>query len=232
MNILPADRFSDEISRDALCAAFSNCPIPVAPTRLAFGATMRRRGLDRAVSRVATIDGRATAFWLVAHREASAFLIASGTVPEHRGKGLGRASGTALIDDLGSRGAKSFRTEVLVGNDGGVPSLPRSQDAGGRHVVVPRLCRAPRPRLSWSRPGRGRRRVRRRRRCVFERSDRRREHDSAGRDVGTGRRAVRRSRPSIHPSGIRAPLVGGPGANTRSARAWQCSYSADTRRGR
>ena len=83
--IVDAAAHTDGHLRKALCSAFSDYAVPMRPSPAALDLMMRQRGLDRTVSRVATMDGAIVVIWLVGRRGSASYLIASGTVPAHRG---------------------------------------------------------------------------------------------------------------------------------------------------
>ena len=114
--IVDAATHADAQLRDALCSAFADYAVPMRPSPAAFDLMMRQRGLDRTVSRIATMDGAIVAIWLVGRRGSASYLIASGTMPEHRGRGIARALASASLDALRAAGVETFRTEVIAGN--------------------------------------------------------------------------------------------------------------------
>lgn len=117
IDVLPGDAVSDESLRKGMIAGFTGYAVPMQPSAEAFGFMMRQRGLDRACSRIALADGRVVAVWFVSRAGAKAYLIASGTDPAYRGKGLARQLAEASMQELHVAGARHFRTEVMAGND-------------------------------------------------------------------------------------------------------------------
>ena len=115
-DILPAGRMPATALCAAMRAAFADYAVPMQPAQAAFDDMMRQRGLDPAASRVA-LDGDAiVAIWLVARRGSESYLVASGTVPSHRGTGLARALAHSSIEALRTAGARRVSTEVMDGN--------------------------------------------------------------------------------------------------------------------
>ncbi|SFI93399.1 GNAT family N-acetyltransferase [Jannaschia pohangensis] len=114
-------RTAQDIADADLCAAmndaFSDYAVPMQLTEDAFATMMRQRGLDRAASFVAVVEGSIAAIWLVSHRDDRAYLIASGTRPVFRSRGLARQLAEACLAELRRRGVRSFQTEVMDGND-------------------------------------------------------------------------------------------------------------------
>lgn len=105
-----------DVLRVAMNQSFSDYAIPINLTAEAFDFMMRQRGLDRAASRVAIIDGEMAAIWLVSVRGAAAYLISSGTRLAYRRRGLSRALALDCLAALKGNGATSFQTEVLIDN--------------------------------------------------------------------------------------------------------------------
>ena len=102
--------------RAAMNAAFSDYPIPMHLSQTGFDLMMRIRGFTAAQSRLAWVDDRIAGFWLVGVRGPRAYLISSGTHPDHRRQGLSRAIGQDVIAHLTSAGVKSLQSEVLENN--------------------------------------------------------------------------------------------------------------------
>ena len=103
--------------RAGMLAAFADYAVPMQPSAAAFAFMMRQRGLDPDASRVALVGDAVAAIWLVALRGDASYLIASGTRPEDRGKGLARRLAFEAGAALRVRGARQLRTEVLEGNE-------------------------------------------------------------------------------------------------------------------
>ncbi|WP_299831172.1 N-acetyltransferase [uncultured Roseobacter sp.] len=111
---------AEACSMEALCAAmnrsFSDYAVPMHLTTEAFTFMMRQRGLDRAASRIALVDGEIAALWLVSVRGAAGYLISSGTDPTHRRRGLSRALAAECLSAFKRAGAANLQTEVLIDN--------------------------------------------------------------------------------------------------------------------
>ncbi len=116
MKISPATHFSLEQLRQAMNDAFSDYAVPMSLSAMQFEVMMRQRGLEPEVSRVAVVDGRIAAIWLVSVRNGQAYLISSGTRPAFRSRGLARALGHECLETLKAGGVTSFQLEVLEGN--------------------------------------------------------------------------------------------------------------------
>lgn len=112
-----ADAVCDDMLRQGMIAGFTGYAVPMHPSPEMFAFMMRQRGLDPACSRIARAEGRVVAIWLVSRKGTQAYLIASGTDPAYRGKGLARQLAEASMQALRDAGALQMRTEVMVGND-------------------------------------------------------------------------------------------------------------------
>ena len=100
----------------AMADAFSDYAVPVNLTFSAFSFMMKQRGLSRSASRIAIIDGKVAAIWLVSIRANKSYLISSGTLPAFRGRRLATTLAHACLGHLRETGIESFQTEVLVEN--------------------------------------------------------------------------------------------------------------------
>ncbi|MCV6586843.1 MAG: GNAT family N-acetyltransferase [Marinibacterium sp.] len=116
ITILPARDFSSSALCSAMNAAFSDYQVPTHLTVDAFDAMMIQRGHDATVSKVALLNGDIAAIWLMGVRGSAAYLIVSGTRPEHRGRGLSSALAGAVLDQLRAARIATFQTEVLQSN--------------------------------------------------------------------------------------------------------------------
>jgi len=116
----PRIESATHISMDTLCQAmnvsFSDYSVPMHLSPQAFELMMLQRGLHRKTSRIAVVDDRVAAIWLVSVRGKAAYLISSGTVPKFRRRGLARQLAADCLSGLRHRGATSFQTEVLTDN--------------------------------------------------------------------------------------------------------------------
>lgn len=96
--------------------AFSDYSLPMRPSQQEFDAMMLQRGLDAASSRVAWAGQKIAGIWLTSVRGSEAYLIASGTRPAFRSRGVARAMAEDCMAYLKAAGVRSFGTEVLRGN--------------------------------------------------------------------------------------------------------------------
>ncbi|MFG5381721.1 GNAT family N-acetyltransferase [Yoonia sp. R2-816] len=100
----------------AMASAFSDYAIPINLTVPTFRFIMKQRGYSPDASRIAIINGQIAAIWLVSVRGEASYLISSGTVPQHRGRGLAKDLAHSALEGLQRRGTMTFQTEVLVEN--------------------------------------------------------------------------------------------------------------------
>ncbi|WP_295810646.1 GNAT family N-acetyltransferase [uncultured Nitratireductor sp.] len=115
--ITTAESFSGAELREAMVDAFSDYQIPLTLSQPAFDLMMKQRGLDRRHSRVAIVDGRVAAIWLMSLRDERAYLISSGTRPTFRGRGLAKTLAQNCIAALADIGVRSIQLEVLRDNE-------------------------------------------------------------------------------------------------------------------
>ncbi|MEM9795777.1 MAG: GNAT family N-acetyltransferase [Pseudomonadota bacterium] len=114
--IRSADGVPSEALRAAMLAAFSDYAVPMQPSQTSFNLMLRQRGFVPDASLVTMAGDTVVAIWLVGRRGADAYLIASGTRPEDRGRGLARAMADRSLAGLVAHGARTFTTEVMDGN--------------------------------------------------------------------------------------------------------------------
>ncbi len=100
----------------AMASAFSDYAVPINLTVPAFHFMMKQRGQGPDASRIAIINGQIAAIWLVSVRGEASYLISSGTVPQHRRRGLATDLAHSALEGLQRRGTMTFQTEVLVEN--------------------------------------------------------------------------------------------------------------------
>lgn len=117
IRIARADGVPLELLRDGMVAAFADYALPMQPSQAAFDFMMRQRGMSAADSLVAFSGDDVIGVWVVSVEGPAGYLISSGTVPEHRGKGVARRMAERSLNDLAARGVATFQTEVLLGND-------------------------------------------------------------------------------------------------------------------
>ncbi|MEM1048584.1 MAG: GNAT family N-acetyltransferase [Pseudomonadota bacterium] len=115
--IRKASTVSQSDLHSAMNAAFSDYSVPMQLSAEAFELMMRARGLNTDLSHAVLVEGEIAAFWLVGARDTRAYLIASGTLPAFRRRGLSRVVGEAVIDHLASEGFSTLQSEVLETND-------------------------------------------------------------------------------------------------------------------
>lgn len=108
---------SFEDLRNAMQDAFCDYAIPLRLGTGAFELMMKQRGLNRSSSRIALVDGKVVAIWLVSVRGSRAYLISSGTVPSFRSRGIARALAQDCIAGLRDMALHTFQTEVLRDNE-------------------------------------------------------------------------------------------------------------------
>lgn len=101
---------------DAFLDAFSDYIVPSRPERDAFETMLHARSFDAAATRVVKTGDRITAFWLVGRRAAHGYLIASGTRPEARAKGLGQSLGQEVLAALRDSACRQMQLEVISDN--------------------------------------------------------------------------------------------------------------------
>ena len=104
----------------AMNAAFSDYLVPLSLTFEQFRFMLRQRGFDPALSWVAKSGDRIVSFWLIGrHREEqrkSAYVIATGTLHGHRGRGLSRQVFHCLQAALAAGGKDRLCLEVIENN--------------------------------------------------------------------------------------------------------------------
>lgn len=115
-DIYPASAMPDDALHAGMMECFSDYLVPLSMTPTAFSMMMHQRGLDRAASQVAVARGELIGIWFVGLRDAAAYLIASGTVPTHRGQGIASILSANSLAGLRAWGTETFQTEVLAEN--------------------------------------------------------------------------------------------------------------------
>ena len=102
------------------CRAFSDYSVSMQPDIGEFSLMLKQRGFDGTVSRVALAGRSVVSFWLVgldpASGNASAYIVATGTVPECRGHGLAEKLHRDVYGPLARHGINSLQLEVISGN--------------------------------------------------------------------------------------------------------------------
>lgn len=112
----PADAASLSDLHQAMIGAFSDYVVPMRLPLEAFEAMLTRRSFVPALSRIALAGGEVAAIWLIGKRQETAYLICSGTLPAHRGKGLAQILAQETEEALRSAGVVSCQTEVIETN--------------------------------------------------------------------------------------------------------------------
>ncbi|WP_299876583.1 GNAT family N-acetyltransferase [uncultured Sulfitobacter sp.] len=115
--ITTAQEATNAALSSAMADAFSDYAIPMQLDEATFAFMMQQRGLDRAASRIAVIDGEIAAIWLVSIRDTFGYLISSGTRPPFRSRGMARAMAVSCLEGLRAQGVTGFQTEVLRTNE-------------------------------------------------------------------------------------------------------------------
>ena len=120
IEIAPYTEHDLDALREALCEAFSDYVVPMRPTPEQFRFMLRQRGFDAGLTWLARSNGRIVGFWLLgsngeAQRE-SAYVIATGTVPDHRGHGIATDIFERMSPALVQGGVKRVELEVIDQN--------------------------------------------------------------------------------------------------------------------
>ncbi len=105
----------------AMNAAFSDYLVPMQMDEAAFGAMLRQRGFNPHFSHVAVSgQGAIAAFWLAGAPSWAygnvAYTISTGTLPDHRRKGLLKQLFASVRNQLAKAGAKTIQLEAITGN--------------------------------------------------------------------------------------------------------------------
>lgn len=110
---------------EVLNRSFSDYFVPFALTVDRFVARFSAEGMDPNSSYLWFADGAPVGLALVTRRGSSSRLGALGTVPDRRGRGLGRAMCRRVIADARSRGDGDLTLEVIEANDAAVQLYAR-----------------------------------------------------------------------------------------------------------
>ena len=90
------------------------------PTPEQFRFMLRQRGFNQHLSWLARSDGEIVGFWLLGShgggRGKTAYVIATGTHPAHRGRGVATRVFECLSQDIGARGFETLELEVIDRN--------------------------------------------------------------------------------------------------------------------
>lgn len=101
-------------------AAFSDYLVPLQLPYEHFQLMLSQRGFDPGLTRIARSDGQAVSFWLIASRPNgtanNAYTIATGTLPEQRGRGLAEKVFYAVRSELAAQGFDGLQLEVIEAN--------------------------------------------------------------------------------------------------------------------
>lgn len=105
---------------DGFCRAFSDYSVAMQPSISEFRLMLAQRGFDRTLSRVALAGRSVISFWLIGHDPASgnqsAYVIASGTAPSFRGRGLAEDLHRSLQQSFVQYGISCVQLEVIASN--------------------------------------------------------------------------------------------------------------------
>ncbi|MEM7223340.1 MAG: GNAT family N-acetyltransferase [Pseudomonadota bacterium] len=106
---------------ELMCAAFADYVLPMRPTQDQFRLMLRQRGFDAAFSKIAIENDKAVAFWFIGYDPAiptSGYVVASGTIPSHRRRGLAKQVFARVRGALLDKRVASLELEVIDGNHG------------------------------------------------------------------------------------------------------------------
>ncbi|MEX0277025.1 MAG: GNAT family N-acetyltransferase [Ruegeria sp.] len=120
MEFCSAEHVSDQELLDVLNAAFSDYLIPMRHTDWSLAQMFRQRSFCRSSTIVAKAEGRPVSFWFIGRRDTQAFLVASGTRPEWRRRGLNEQIAQRVISGLKGQGASVLSLEVFRDNQAAV----------------------------------------------------------------------------------------------------------------
>lgn len=120
IDIVPYAETDQEALHEALCMAFSDYLLPMQPTAEQFRFMLRQRGFDPALTWLAKSDGRIVGFWIMASNDKGApqvaYTIATGTVPEYRGRGLAGKVFERMLANHKLKGVEKLELEVIDEN--------------------------------------------------------------------------------------------------------------------
>lgn len=143
LDILPFANTSQAALHGAMCAAFSDYIVPMQPTPEQFRFMLRQRGFNQSLSWVARSDGEIVGFWLLgSHGKGSsktAYVIATGTHPAHRGRGIATRVFESLAQDIGARGFETLELEVIDRNTAARKAYEKLGFAAQRDVICYKL---------------------------------------------------------------------------------------------
>ncbi|MEM9473480.1 MAG: GNAT family N-acetyltransferase [Pseudomonadota bacterium] len=124
---------------DGFCRAFSDYSVAMQPSISEFRLMLAQRGFDATLSWAALAGRSVVSFWLIGHDPTScnrsAYVIASGTVPDFRGRGLAEDLHRRLQQSFVRYGINSVQLEVITSN-----KPARSLYAKLGYVSVRDLC--------------------------------------------------------------------------------------------
>ncbi len=120
LKIIPCSDIEFDALHAALCEAFSDYLVPMKPTPNQFRFMLRQRGYDEDLSWLAISEGRIVGFWLIGSNgctnRKTAYVIATGSLPEHRGQGIATAIFEPLCQNLAASGVENLQLEVIDQN--------------------------------------------------------------------------------------------------------------------
>ncbi len=105
---------------DGFCRAFSDYSVAMQPSISEFRLMLAQRGFDPTLSRIALAGRSVVSFWLIGQDPTSgnrsAYVIASGTAPDFRGRGLAEDLHRRLQQSFVRYGIDSVQLEVIASN--------------------------------------------------------------------------------------------------------------------
>lgn len=120
LKIIPCTSIEFDSLHAALCKAFSDYLVPMRPTPDQFRFMLRQRGYNEDLSWLAISESKIVGFWLIgstggANRKTS-YVIATGSLPEHRGRGIATEIFEPLWRNLAASGVENLELEVIDQN--------------------------------------------------------------------------------------------------------------------
>ena len=126
-----------------MCRAFSDYLVPMQPTPEQFRFMLRQRGFNQHLSWLARSDGEIVGFWLLGSHgkncNKTAYVIATGTHPAHRGRGVATRVFESLSQDIGARGFETLELEVIDRNAAARKAYEKLGFAVQREVICYKL---------------------------------------------------------------------------------------------
>ncbi|TQV74361.1 GNAT family N-acetyltransferase [Denitrobaculum tricleocarpae] len=143
LEIVPCTGIEFGALHAAMNAAFSDYLVPMALTPDRFRLMLRQRGYDEDLSWLAKSQGRVVGFWLIGsngetEREA-AYVIATGSLPEHRGQGIATRIFESVSGNLATQGIETLELEVIDQNTAARKAYEKLGFTAWREVVCFKL---------------------------------------------------------------------------------------------